>query len=52
MSIEIEPQLTFLGWDTYFNEKFKPYERDDYVPADNLVAPMFEERYGFKKKGD
>jgi spermidine synthase len=26
--------------------------RDDYVPADNLVAPMFEERYGFKKKGD
>jgi hypothetical protein len=26
--------------------------RDDYVPADNLVAPMFEERYGYKKKGD
>jgi predicted membrane-bound spermidine synthase len=26
--------------------------RDDYVPADNLVAPMFEERYGFEKKGD
>ena len=25
---------------------------DDYVPADNLVAPMFEERYGYKKKGD
>ena len=26
--------------------------RDDYVPADNLVAPMFEARYGYKKKGD
>jgi ribosome biogenesis GTPase len=33
LSIEIEPQLSFLGWDTYFSEKFKPYERDDYVPA-------------------
>ena len=33
MSIEIEPQLAFLGWDTSFSEKFKPYERDDYVPA-------------------
>jgi spermidine synthase len=26
--------------------------RDDYVPADNLVAPMFEARFGYKKKGD
>jgi predicted membrane-bound spermidine synthase len=25
---------------------------DDYVPADNLVAPMFEARYGYRKKGD
>jgi len=22
-----------MGWDSYFQEKFKPYERDDYVPA-------------------
>lgn len=23
---------------------------DDYVPVDNLVAPIFEERFGYKKK--
>jgi ribosome biogenesis GTPase len=33
LSTEIAPQLAFLGWDNYFYEKFKPYERDDYVPA-------------------
>jgi hypothetical protein len=22
---------------------------DDYVPVDNMIAPIFEERYGFKK---
>jgi len=23
---------------------------DDYVPVDNLTAPIFEARYGYKKK--
>lgn len=22
---------------------------DDYVPVDNLIAPIFEERYGYRK---
>jgi hypothetical protein len=22
---------------------------DDYVPVDNMIAPIFEERYGYKK---
>jgi len=23
---------------------------DDYVPVDNLIAPIFEERFGYKSK--
>jgi hypothetical protein len=23
---------------------------DDYVPVDNLTAPIFEARYGYKRK--
>ncbi len=40
--------------DAYMRTRARPpfVLRDDYVPADNLVAPMFEERYGYKKKGD
>jgi hypothetical protein len=25
--------------------------RDDYAPVDNLVAPIFEERFGHSRKG-
>jgi ribosome biogenesis GTPase len=33
LSTELAPQLASLGWDSYFLEKFKPYERDGQVPA-------------------
>jgi ribosome biogenesis GTPase / thiamine phosphate phosphatase len=33
LSIEIASQLASLGWDSLFQEKFKPYEHDGYVPA-------------------
>ena len=33
MSTEIASQLALLGWDSYFQEKFKPYADDGYVPA-------------------
>ena len=33
MSTEIASQLALLGWDSYFQEKFKPYAADGYVPA-------------------
>ena len=25
--------------------------RDDYAPVDNLIAPVFEERFGYNRKG-
>ncbi len=33
MSTEVASQLALLGWDSYFEEKFKPYEPDGYVSA-------------------
>ena len=33
MLIDRETQLALLGWDPYFQEKFKQYEHDGYVPA-------------------
>jgi ribosome biogenesis GTPase / thiamine phosphate phosphatase len=33
LSTEIASQLALLGWDSYFQEKFKPYDHDGYVPA-------------------
>ena len=33
MSTEIASQLALLGWDSHFQEKFKPFEVDGYVPA-------------------
>ncbi|HXC77782.1 MAG TPA: ribosome small subunit-dependent GTPase A [Candidatus Acidoferrum sp.] len=33
MSTEIASQLELLGWDSYFQEKFKPYAADGYTPA-------------------
>ena len=33
MSTEIASQLTLLGWDSNFQEKFKPFAEDGYVPA-------------------
>jgi len=33
LSTEIASQLALLGWDPYFQEKFKPYADDGYVPA-------------------
>ena len=33
MLIDLDTQLALLGWDPYFQEKFKPYEHGGYVPA-------------------
>jgi ribosome biogenesis GTPase / thiamine phosphate phosphatase len=33
LSAEGQSQLALLGWDTNFQEKFKPYDHDGYVPA-------------------
>jgi ribosome small subunit-dependent GTPase A len=33
LSAEVASQLALLGWDPYFQEKFKPYELDGYLPA-------------------
>jgi ribosome biogenesis GTPase / thiamine phosphate phosphatase len=33
LSTEIASQLALLGWDLYFQEKFKPFAQDGYVPA-------------------
>ena len=33
MSTEIASQLALLGWDTYFQEKCKPFAVDGYTPA-------------------
>jgi ribosome biogenesis GTPase / thiamine phosphate phosphatase len=33
LSTEIASQLALLGWDPYFQEKFKPFAEDGYVPA-------------------
>ncbi len=33
MSIHFNHQLTALGWDSYFDEKFKPFAADGGVPA-------------------
>jgi ribosome biogenesis GTPase / thiamine phosphate phosphatase len=33
LSIEIESQLASLGWDSYFQEKFKAHDGQGYVPA-------------------
>jgi len=33
LSAELASQLALLGWDSYFQEKFEPFEHDGYVPA-------------------
>jgi spermidine synthase len=33
----------------YLTERPSIILTDDYVPVDNLIAPIFEERYGYKK---
>jgi hypothetical protein len=31
--IDSDTQLAWLGWDTYFQEKFKQHEHKGYVPG-------------------
>ncbi len=33
----------------YLSERPSVVLTDDYVPVDNMIAPIFEERYGYKK---
>ena len=33
----------------FLKERYSVILTDDYVPADNLVAPIFEERFGYRQ---
>ncbi len=33
----------------YLKERYSVILTDDYVPVDNLIAPIFEERFGYKR---
>jgi hypothetical protein len=33
----------------YLNERYSVILTDDYVPVDNLIAPIFEERFGYQR---
>jgi spermidine synthase len=33
----------------YLGERYSMILTDDYVPVDNLIAPIFEERFGYQK---
>jgi len=33
----------------YLRERFTMVLTDDYVPVDNLIAPIFEERFGYRR---
>jgi spermidine synthase len=33
----------------YLKERYSVILTDDYVPVDNLIAPIFEERFGYQK---
>jgi predicted membrane-bound spermidine synthase len=34
----------------YLKERYSVILTDDYVPADNLIAPIFEERFGYRRQ--
>jgi hypothetical protein len=33
----------------YLKERYSVILTDDYVPVDNLIAPIFEERFGYHR---
>jgi hypothetical protein len=33
----------------YLKERYSVILTDDYVPVDNLIAPIFEERFGYQR---
>ncbi len=33
----------------YLKERYSMILTDDYVPVDNLIAPIFEERFGYQR---
>jgi hypothetical protein len=33
----------------YLSERYSVIFTDDYVPVDNLIAPIFEERFGYRR---
>ncbi|MCX7965591.1 MAG: fused MFS/spermidine synthase [Syntrophorhabdaceae bacterium] len=36
--------------EAFINKKYAIVIRDDYAPVDNLIAPVFEERFGYNRK--
>jgi len=33
----------------YLKERYSVILTDDYAPVDNLIAPIFEERFGYQR---
>jgi len=33
----------------FLKERYSVILTDDYVPVDNLIAPIFEERFGYRQ---
>jgi hypothetical protein len=34
----------------FMEKSYSVVLRDDYAPVDNLIAPVFEERFGYNRK--
>jgi len=34
----------------FLEKKYSVVLKDDYAPVDNLIAPVFEERFGYNRK--
>ena len=34
----------------YLKDRYSVILTDDYVPADNLIAPIFEARFGYRRR--
>jgi hypothetical protein len=36
--------------DNFMTKNYSVVLKDDYAPVDNLIAPVFEERFGYNRK--
>ncbi len=46
LSAVVPPGMT----DAFINKSYSVVLRDDYAPVDNLIAPVFETRFGYNRK--
>jgi spermidine synthase len=49
LTSHIVPQETLQE---YLKERYSVILTDDYVPVDNLIAPIFEERFGYRQRNE